>query len=317
MPHTRAARLRALKEAAECGNIQQPSHSATNIGWNDYLGWDLPGLTYQPDASAWYPSEKMTIDQTLFFGDIETPTAAANSLPDIIFGPSSTTDFCGLQPWYSTLAQDLPSITPAIIDPPPCSGSEYTPYESTSLDEDNKPAHRRYNSQTRPLKIIRQTSSFSDEVCSQKSSKEPAIDFTEELDDAPILDSEVESDQVSNAKLDVSKKRKMAHSVIEKKYRSRITDEMTKLRHCVPSAARARSSFHSKHPKGQKAADDATSNHSSGKVATLSDAVQYVRALELQNEALHGQLDVMQRRNHTLEKIVLSKHEHSTNKAIS
>jgi hypothetical protein len=143
------------------------------------------------------------------------------------------------------------------------------------------------------------------------------MDLTEELDEAPTLGSEVESEQVSNAKLDASKKRKFAHSVIEKKYRSRIMDGMAELRHCVPSAARARSSFDSKRPKGQKVADDATSNHSSGKVATLSDAVQYVRALELQNETLHGQLDVIQRRNHTLQKIALSKHGNSTNKAIS
>jgi hypothetical protein len=285
-----------------------------NLGWNDYLGWDLPELTFQPDAFAWCPSEMMTTDQTLVYKGIETST---DSLPDSICGRSSTTDYYGLQPWYTTPAQDLPSITPAIIVPPPCSGSEYPSYESTLLDKDSQPAHQRHDSQTWPLKIIRQTSSLSDEVCSQKSSKESAIDFTDELDDAPMLDSDVESDQVSNAKLDVITKRKAAHSVIEKKYRSRIMDGMTKLRHCVPSAARARSSFGSKRPKGQKAADDGTSNHSSGKVATLSDAVRYVRALELQNEALHGQLDVMQRRNHTLQKIALSKHEHSTNEAIS
>jgi len=45
----------------------------------------------------------------------------------------------------------------------------------------------------------------------------------------------------------------------------------------------------------------------SGKVATLSDAVQYVKSLELENEGLHGRLDVMQRRNNTLQKIALSR----------
>ena len=143
------------------------------------------------------------------------------------------------------------------------------------------------------------------------------MDLTEELDDAPTLGSEVESERVSNAKLADSKKRKIPHSVVEKKYRSRITDGMAELRHCIPSAARVRSSCGLKRPKGQQAADTATSNHSSEKVATLTDAVQYVRALELQKRALHGQLDVMQRRNHTLQKIALSKYEPSTNKAIS
>jgi len=305
MPHTRAARLRALKEAAERGNIQQPSHSATTIGWDDYLGPDLLGLTYQSDASAWYPNEKIAIDQNLFFEATETATTAADGLPNIIFGASSTTDSCGFQPWYSTSVQDLPSGKPAATTPPLCLGSEYNSYDFTSLGEDNHPAYQGYDSEMRPLKTIRQTSSLSDKVYSHKSSKEPAMDFTRELDDASPLDLEVKSDQVSNVKFDASKKRKIAHSVIEKKYRSRIMEGMTELRHCLPSAARARSSLDSKRPKGQKPARDSIPNHSSEKVATLSDAVRYVRALELQNEALSGKLDVLQRRNYTLQKIAL------------
>ena len=307
MPHTRAARLRALKEAAECGNIQQMPHSTTNMGWNDHLGWDLPGLTYQPDALAWYPSEEMTVDQNLFFGDIQTPAAVANRLPDIICGPSSTSDFYGTRLWNSTSAQESRSVKLAVSLPSPPPDSEYTSYESTSLDEDSRPAHQRYHSQTWPPKIICQTSSVSHEVSSHKSSKEPALELTEELYDTLTPGTEIESERVSHEKLDASKKRKFAHSVVEKHYRSKIKDAMTELRHCVPSAARVRPSYDSKRPKSRQAADNARSNHSSMKVATLSDAVEYVKALEVLIEALNGRLDIMQRRNHTLQKIALSK----------
>lgn len=158
-----------------------------------------------------------------------------------------------------------------------------------------------------PSKIVRQNSSGSRDVYSQKSCAEPAIDLTEELDEALTLGLETESKQADTTKLDTGKKRKTAHCVVEKNYRSRIMDGMDALRHCVPSAARARSSIKSKLSKGQQVADVTMLKNSSGKVAILSDAVQYVRALELQNEALMGQLDVLQRRNHTLQKIALSK----------
>ena len=133
------------------------------------------------------------------------------------------------------------------------------------------------------------------------------MELNEELYDTLTLGTEVESERVSNAKLDASKKRKKAHSVIEKHYRSKIKDAMAELRHCVPSTARVRSSCDSKRPKSRQAAAKATSNHSSRKVATLSDAVEYVKALEILNEALNGRLDIMQRRNHILQKIALSK----------
>lgn len=302
MPHTRAARLRALKEAAECANMQQMPHGTTNSGWSDYLGWDLPELTYQSDGMACYPS-----DRTLSSGAFQTPTAAVNSLQDTICIPSSTADFYDLQPWDLTSAQGSLSMAPETIIQPPRSANDYTSYESTSQGDESQLAPQRYDCQPRPPKVIRRASSFSDQVSSQKSSEEPATDLTEESDEASTPSSEVESERISNAKFDANKKRKIAHSVIEKKYRSRIVDGMAELRHCVPSTARFRSDFHSKRPKSQQVSDDTTSNHASSKVATLSDAVQYVKALELQNQVLHGELNVMQRRNHTLQKIALSK----------
>jgi len=312
MPHTRAARMRLLKEAAEWGNIQQMPHSDIDMGWNDYLGWDLPELTYQPDALAWYPSRNITIDQTLLFGDIRTPMVPANGLPDIICGKASTTNFYGPQSWDSTSTQDFRSVTPSSVIPPPRSASEYTSYEYPSLEKDNHQAHRRDDGQTWRPKVIRQTSSLSDEVYSRRSSEEPAIKLSQDFDDAPTQDSEVESEQVSVIKIDANKKRKIAHSAVEKKYRTRIMDGMAELKLCLPSTARARSSSDSMRPKRRRAADDATLNYTSGKAAILSDAVQYVRALELQNDALHEQLDIMQRRNHILQKIALSKRQHST-----
>jgi hypothetical protein len=50
---------------------------------------------------------------------------------------------------------------------------------------------------------------------------------------------------------------------------------MAELRHCVPSTIRDRSQDDS-----QSAVEDSAPNHPSGKMAVLSDDVQYVKALE-------------------------------------
>jgi Helix-loop-helix DNA-binding domain len=84
--------------------------------------------------------------------------------------------------------------------------------------------------------------------------------------------------------LDANKKRKIAHSLFEKNYRSRIKDGMAELRHCVPSIRKGNSSLESNTTETQVHADKAKQNHSFGKVATRSDAVQYMKSLELRTK---------------------------------
>lgn len=308
MPHTRAAQLRALQVAAECAKLQQILHNTTNIGWNDYVSRDLPGLTYQSDGMAWYPSEEITFDQNLLFQDIQTSTVKTNALPESINGPSSTSEFYDTQLWNLIPTQESLSVTtPAVSILQPCPETKYTSYKSNPINKDSRPAHEISRVQTLPPKSILQTSSLEDKDYSRKSSAKPALELTDEFCDISNLGTDLKSQRVSNANMDAGKKRKLAHSVIEKHYRSKIKDAMAELRHCVPSAARVRSSYDSKRSKRQEAAENASSDHSSKKVAILSDAVEYVKALEVLNEALHGRLDVMQRRNHTLQKIALSK----------
>jgi hypothetical protein len=108
-------------------------------------------------------------------------------------------------------------------------------------------------------------------------------------------------------KAEVNKKRKIAHSVIEKNYRSRINTGLAELRRCVPSMLKSDSSRDLHRMDGLQDAEVAMQGHSSGKVEILSDAVQHVKSLELQNKALCGKLDVLQRRHDLLQKIALSK----------
>jgi hypothetical protein len=307
MPHTRAARFRALKEAAESRDMLQMQNSTSNMGWNDYLDWE----TYHPDSLAWFPNKGVASDQPQFFTNTQSPTAnAANGLPEPRSEKALDSNFCGLQPWYSTEMQEFSSVSCAATTRPQLSASEVNSYESTSLDEESQPTDQSYGSQPWSPNISRQLSSMSDGAFARIPSHGPTVDLTQELDDAPRHSSEDEDARRNTARVDASKKRKLAHSVIEKNYRSRIKDGMAELRHCVSLTARGRSSLDSMRLESQQGADDAAPNHSFGKFATLSNAVQYVKSLELENEALHERLDVMLRRNNTLQKIALSKGRH-------
>ena len=306
MPHTRAARLKALKEASDLRDMLQLHDTSTNPGWNDYLDWDLPGVTYQPDSSSWFPGEgATTVDNPPFFADAHSSTIIdSNGALDINYARTSSTNFCGLQPWYSTATRDLSSASPTTTTQPQLSSSALTSYDSTSFDEQVQPADPIYGGHPWSLKLSRRHSSLDDEIDPRKSSNAQDIEQADDLEEHPSPSSEEENERISVAKSAAHKKRKIAHSVIEKNYRCRIKDGMAELRHCVPHREKGRRSIDT---EGHSIAGDAGSNHSSGKVAILSDAVQYVKALERQNEALHGQLDVMQRRNNTLQKIALSK----------
>lgn len=277
-----------------------------NMGWNDYLDWDLPDLTYQGDASAWSPSEGAVGDRAPSFADAESPIAdAADDLSDVKYRRLANSELCGLRPRYSTGTQDLSSITLAVITRPRLSSSKFTSYESTSLDNESQPADQTYGSQLWLPKINHPPTSSIDGALPRIPSDGAASSHAKELRDLSSFSSEDENGR--RATIDANKKRKIAHSVIEKKYRSRIKNGMTELRLCVPSTITGPASLDSQRPGGQPAAEGVTPTHSSGKLTTLCDAVQYVKSLELQNEVLHGKLDVMQRRNKALQRIALSK----------
>lgn len=294
-----------MKEASDLRDALQLHDSSTNPGWNDYLDWDLPGLTYQPDALAWYSNDVMDIAGQPFFADAHSPTTnAANGLPDANYEGGSNTDFCGLQPWYSNATGALSSEFPAASTRPQLSTSTVTSYNSTSLDEGGQAADQTHGNEQLSPKISRRRPSLDEGISSRRAPEAQATDLVKKSEESHSPSSEEENERVNTAKSEAHKKRKLAHSVIEKNYRCRIKDGMAELRHCVPSREKGRRSLDS---GGHPVPGDSASSPSSGKVATLSDAVQYVRALERQNEALHGQLDVMQRRNNTLQKIALSK----------
>jgi hypothetical protein len=296
MPHTRAAQLRVAMEAAKSRDMPQMQNLNWNMGWNDYQDEDLPGLTYHPDSLAWFPDESAASGQPECFTDSQFTTAdAANSLPEPNSEKASNSNFCGLQPWYSTGMQEFSSVTPAATTRPQLSGGEFKSFESTSLDEESSLSDQSYSSQPWSLTISRQPSSMSDEAFTRVPCISPTVDLAQELDDAPSHSSEDENARGNTARADANKKRKIAHSIIERNYRSRIKSGMAELRHCVPPTARGRSFLDSKRPGDPQLADNAAPNHPSGKVATL------------EMEALHGRLDVMQRRNVTLQKIAMSK----------
>jgi hypothetical protein len=313
MPHTRVARFRALKEAAEFRDMLQMQDSTLMIGWNDYLDRDLLVSTYPPDSLAWFPSEGVASGQPLFFTVTQPPTTdAANDLPESNSEKASNLDFCGLQSWYSTGIKEFSAASITAITPSQLSENEFDSYISTSLDEESQPTDRSYGSQPLSPNISRQLSSVSDGAFARIQVNSSTVHLTQEPDEALSHSSEDEDARRNAARINVNKKRKIAHSAIEKNYRSRIKDGMAELRYCVPLTTRSRPSLDSERPRSRQGADNAAPNHSSRKLATLSDAVQYVKSLELEHEALHGRLDVMQRRNNTLQKIALSKADTNT-----
>lgn len=308
MPHTRAARLRAMREASDLRDDLQVHETSANPSWNDYMDWDLPGLTYQPEALAWYPTDRANMaDQSYFADEHSHATKAANALLGTNYEGASNTDFLGLEPWYSTANRELLPVSPVAVTRPQLSPSTLTTsYDSTQLGEAAQQVDQSYGSQPWLTQISRRPSSLDERKCSRRASGSHSATSVKEAEEDPSPSSEEDSNRISTAKSDAHKKRKIAHSVIEKNYRCRIKDGMAELSHCVPAREKGRRSLDS---AGHRITGDSASNQSSGKVAILSDAVQYVKALERQNEALHGQLDVMQRRNNTLQRIALSKVE--------
>ena len=306
MRHTHEAWLRAWKEAAESGDILQTQNPGPNSSWDDYLEWSQPRLAYE-DSFAWYPSEGAVTDQSQFYNDTQCLIAnSINDIPESRSDKTSKSNFCGLQPWYFKVMQDFSPISPPATILPQLVGGKAISYESSSLDEESQLADQRYENESCSPKTSRQLCSVSDDGYPRTPSDGASIDLTEELDDHPSP-SEDEKDRCKIARVNANKKRKIAHSVIEKKYRSRINDSMAELRHCIPSTAKGGASLDSKRSFSEQGPDDVIQNRSSGKVATLLDAVHYIQELELENEAFHGKIDVIQRQNKTLQKIALYK----------
>jgi hypothetical protein len=53
MPHIRAARLEALEDEVELGELLRLQNSTLEIGWNIYPDSDLPESTYHPYPLVW------------------------------------------------------------------------------------------------------------------------------------------------------------------------------------------------------------------------------------------------------------------------
>jgi hypothetical protein len=317
MPHTRSHIQKLLQQTTgQVGGSLQVRESSTD-GWNEYLNWELPEFASREyssvDTSAphstWYTNDRAIHDgSTHYAGGPDSKKDSINYLSVINFDRSSGAEFCGLQHWYSSATQDLPSESSEADARPQLADSAYMSYESTSLGEADLNPHQSFGTPPWPPKSSPGEASFDEATPPRKMSRMKNAERIKQLEDSfsPSPPKEVDRANAA-AKLDTNKKRKIAHSLIEKNYRSRIKDGMAELRHCVPSTRKGTSSLESNMTETQVHADEAKQSHSSGKMATLSDAVRYVKSLELRNEALHGKLDVMQRRNDTLQKIALSK----------
>jgi Helix-loop-helix DNA-binding domain len=318
MPHSRSYKPRAVqREDSEVPDIPQTRESSSGPGLNEYLNWDLPEFAYQEDSLAemsapdanWYASDRATYAQPTRNADAPDSTRdAAHNLSDTNFNQSSGAEFCGLQHWYSSATQHLSNAPSDANARPQLEDSAYSSCESTPFGEADTRSHQLTATLPWSPESSRGLASFDEALPQPKRSSTKEAESVKELENSLSPSSAEEIDRSSAAsKMDANRKRKIAHSLIEKNYRSRIKDGMAELRDCVPSTWIGRtSSLDSSKTEPQDTAK-AHQNHSSGKVATLSDAVQYVKSLELRNEALHGKLSVIRRRNYTLQKIALSK----------
>ena len=294
MPYSQGSSPTTVKEASESRDLLQIDDT-TNPGWNDYLDWDLEGLAYQPKAVTWSSRDRTIFDQPTYYTDHGLGTTETANVP---LDTSSAKDVCGLQQSFSSATQDSSWVPPSATTPF-IVGESYEGF--TLIDNcgrESQSPHQTHGTQPWSSKL-------EDNGHLRRASDSKTNETIEELEDPPNSSIE-EHERISPDISGANERRKIAHKVIEKNYRSRIQDGMAELRHCVPSTINGRSPGELDRLQGQSA-KKILPKHFSGKVATLSDAVQYVKTLELQNTALHGQLDNIQRRNSTLQKIALSK----------
>lgn len=102
----------------------------------------------------------------------------------------------------------------------------------------------------------------------------------------------------NRTKAQMRENRKSVHRMIEKKYRSRISSGLAELRDCVPKQVQIVDEALETNPKpGMLHKSCADQTQSSAKVTTLTDAVLYIKELELNNGMLHDSLDLLQRRH--------------------
>jgi hypothetical protein len=302
MPHTSSYQQRALQqEGSEGLGILPTMDSSTVPGWNEYLNWEVCSTgTSAPDPT-WDTSDGLTPARPTLYADGSVPTTDA--VKDI-----SDSSVCGLQPWYLPATQDLSSTSSEASTRSQLADSAYSSHKSISLGEAEEIPYQLTTTLPWSPKQSRQVTSFDESRPYQKSPRTRKADVIEELEKSFSYSLAEESDRAGTAaKMDAKKKRKIAHTVIEKNYRSRIKDGMAELRQCVPSTLKGRTSSLDSSRMESEHADNAQQSNSSGIVTTLSDAVQYVRSLKHRNEALHRRLDVMQQRNDTLQRIALSK----------
>lgn len=187
----------------------------------------------------WLLGEGTATDQPHFFIDTQSPKAdATNGLPDCNSEKTWHLTCCDLQPWYSSGIQEFSPLSPIATARPQLSGNESSSYTSTLLDEESQPRDQSYSSPAWSHNISRQLSSMSDGAFARIPSNSPTIDLTQELDSSLSHSSKAKELRCNTGGIDVSKKQKITHSVVDRNYRSRMQDGMVELRHCVPLTAR-------------------------------------------------------------------------------
>ena len=295
--------------------IQEDRDLCVAAGWNTYLDWDLPDLSYQEVDSAeapaadliWYAGGTANMNNARPSPDSWLSMEDVSGDRPYSTEPASNSGFQGLQSLYSNEARGpIVERDPAHIRPQ-LSGSSHTSYDADSFTGESQLTDRAEGVNAWSPDASPVERAVNDEPLSWASPKTNLMANVEELEPAQNILIPEDHGLDSSTKAKINKKRKIAHSVIEKNYRSRINTGLAELRHCVPSMLKGDFPLNLDEMDGIEAAEEAPQSHSSGKVGILSDAVHYVKTLELQNKSLCGKLDVLQRRHDLLQKIALSK----------
>jgi hypothetical protein len=280
---------------------QQFDYPEYDAAWNTYLDWDLPDAAYQDYSMTVLPNgrpdgydheftcEQIATQKSQWPATIDAPKSAPSTRPAL--GNTSVQASCSTtQPTPNLNFENLNYFTEATplgdeFFQVGFSGNSYDldSFEDTGAVETD--AH-----------FWPQTSSTSVQSLKEPSEDEPPkvqpIGFTSAKHAASVVRVVPSYAPKSVSSTEVNEKRKLAHSIIEKNYRSRISTGMAELRECVPIALDT---------------EDALLNQSSRKISVLADAVQYVKTLQLRNRSLTDTMDNLRRRNDLLQKIALSK----------
>lgn len=280
---------------------QQLDYPEYAAAWNTYLDWDLPDLAYQDFSVAelpngqpdWYAPGVANNGQ-MATQKSQWPTTTNVRTESNLSSMRPGLGNASVQSSYST-TQPTPNTNFGRFTDPTSLGDDFFPEDFSSYSNDLDPfadmgaveTNTRFWPQTLHIDVQNPTETFTYEPPEVQPlspiSRKKAASVTKLVPCPP---------PVPVSSTEINKKRKLAHSIIEKNYRSRISTGMAELRECVPIAPDT---------------EDALLNQSSGKISVLTDAVHYVKSLELENRSLSDKMDNLQRRNELLQKIALSK----------